>query len=396
MPLRHLVDVRESRRPVVPEQVADARQAALWHAKQSALVRPGWDRKFSALTDAVLEAVPARARRRRGGLDVTGPARRRRRAAAAARGGRAPGPPAGHRPLARGAAAPRARGRRRGRPDPGVRDLVAREPRRDRPADGGRARPAPARVRPALPPRPAADPGRGAAGARQAAAQAGGGVRGGRRPAARVAAADRGRGPAAGRPRAPGAQVEPLGPRRDRARRARPRRRVGQARDRRLLLPLGGLPARGAGGDGGRRPGGHLRRRVRSARARASTRSTACWSAPSRSPASRRPCCAWPPTPTSAPGSARVRCAPPPSTPPRSLAERWVGVFADARAARAGRGRLTARAAARPPRARARPGLGPRRLDPHPGAGTARRADLGRRGRPQRHRHLAGDARPRA
>ena len=32
----------------------------------------------------------------------------------------------------------------------------------------------------------------------------------------------------------------------------------------------------------------------------------------------------------------------------RSLAERWVGVFADARAQRAGRGRLTARAAARP------------------------------------------------
>ena len=56
MPLRHLVDVREARRPVVPEQVADARQAALWHAKQSALVRPGWDRKFTALTDAALEA----------------------------------------------------------------------------------------------------------------------------------------------------------------------------------------------------------------------------------------------------------------------------------------------------------------------------------------------------
>ncbi len=57
VPLRHLVDVRDARRPVVPGSVADAPTAAAWHVKQSALVRPGWDRKFTALTDAALEAT---------------------------------------------------------------------------------------------------------------------------------------------------------------------------------------------------------------------------------------------------------------------------------------------------------------------------------------------------
>ena len=57
VPLSHLVDVRETRRPRVAATVADAPTAALWHAKQSSLVRPGWDRKFTALTDAALEAA---------------------------------------------------------------------------------------------------------------------------------------------------------------------------------------------------------------------------------------------------------------------------------------------------------------------------------------------------
>lgn len=55
LPVRHLVDLREPRRPVVDPAVADAVQAARWHQRASALVRPGWDRKFTALTDAALE-----------------------------------------------------------------------------------------------------------------------------------------------------------------------------------------------------------------------------------------------------------------------------------------------------------------------------------------------------
>ena len=95
------------------------------------------------------------------------------------------------------------------------------------------------------------------------------------------------------------------------------------------------------------------------ARARSSsTRSTGCSSARSRSPAWPRPCCGSPPTTTCATGWARRAPQASGSTTPHALAERWVGIFADARARRAGRGRLAARAPDRPPPAAPDPTVG--------------------------------------
>jgi glycosyltransferase involved in cell wall biosynthesis len=55
--LEHLVDLRDPKSAGVPEDLAEPKQALALHGKASALVPAGWDRHFTALTDVVLEAV---------------------------------------------------------------------------------------------------------------------------------------------------------------------------------------------------------------------------------------------------------------------------------------------------------------------------------------------------
>jgi glycosyltransferase involved in cell wall biosynthesis len=58
--LDHLIDLRDPKAPKVPIDLADPKQATALHGKRSALVPAGWDRHVTALTDVALEAgLPA-------------------------------------------------------------------------------------------------------------------------------------------------------------------------------------------------------------------------------------------------------------------------------------------------------------------------------------------------
>ena len=110
----------------------------------------------------------------------------------------------------------------------------------------------------------------------------------GRRPAPRLAAADlRHRAQAPGAAPA-GPQARAVRPRRAARRGRRHARRVGQGQHLRADLPRRGLPARGPGGDGRRRARSPATTAPRARARSSSTRSTACSSPPSRSPAWRR------------------------------------------------------------------------------------------------------------
>ena len=106
------------------------------------------------------------------------------------------------------------------------------------------------------------------AGDGEAVHQAGARVRRRRRPAARLAAADPRSGPPATAPGPRDPQARAVGPGRAARQHHRHGRRVGQGEHLRADLARRGVPARAAGGDGGRRPVRQLRLRVRSARDR--------------------------------------------------------------------------------------------------------------------------------
>ncbi len=186
--------------------------------------------------------------------------------AAAARAGRgAPGAPLHLRPVvrARAAAELRPARRRRRRLHPRDGRLGPRAARRLHTRGRDRPEPVAPRLHPALAPRqPARDDG-GPAGQREAVPAPDRGVRPGRRPAARLAAAHLRHGSEATGAVAPHPQARPLRPRGAARRRGRHARRVGQGQHLRAHLARRGLPARGPGGDGSRRPRRQLRLRLR-------------------------------------------------------------------------------------------------------------------------------------
>ena len=104
------------------------------------------------------------------------------------------------------------------------------------------------------------------AGQREAVPAPDRGLRAGRRPAARLAAAHLRHRPEAAGAAAPRPQARPLRPGRAARRGRRHAGRVGEGEHLRAHLARRGLPARGPGGDGGRRPRRQLRLRLRPAR----------------------------------------------------------------------------------------------------------------------------------
>ena len=314
--VRYLVDVREGQDPSVPgvelapSQAAGAARARLARRPR----RVGRPVHRAVRRRARARAARPQARRPRHGHPRA--AGRGHPAAAARARRRAPGAPLHLRPVvrARAAAELRPARRRRRRLHPRDGRLGPRAARRLHPRDRDRPEPPAPRLHPALAPRqPARDDGR-PAGQREAVPTPDRGLRPGRRPAARVAAAHLRHRPEAAGAAAPRPQARPLRPGGAARRRGRHARRVGQGEHLRAHLARRGLPARGPGGDGGRRPRRQLRLRLRPARDHPARGQRPARLARVDRGHGRRPCCGWPPTTTCAARSARAPSGPHVST----------------------------------------------------------------------------------